>query len=135
VDTEWYRATWECEIEIRRQGKPLQLGIASSILECVQKEAERHPGVHISKVGVKIGELAGVDVDALQFGFECIVKDSALEPLALEVEVIPRLQRCPKCRKEFHMADFDPQCPRCGDFATRCISGEKLDIVYMEVDE
>jgi len=46
------------------------LGIASSILECMQKEAERHPGVHISKVGVKIGELAGVDVDALQFGFE-----------------------------------------------------------------
>ena len=52
-----------------------ELGIASSILECVQKEAERHPGVHISKADVKIGELAGVDVDALQFGFEGIVKD------------------------------------------------------------
>lgn len=51
------------------------LGIASSILECMQKEAERHPGVHISKVGVKIGELAGVDVDACSSASKCIVKD------------------------------------------------------------
>ena len=55
-----------------------ELGIASSILESVQKEGERHPGAHISKVGVKIGELAGVDRDALQFGFEVLVKGTEL---------------------------------------------------------
>lgn len=112
-----------------------ELGIASSILDCVQAEAKRHPGVRITKVGVKVGELAGVDVDALQFGFECIVKDTEWEPLVLEVESIPRMQRCPKCRHEFRMTDYDPQCPQCGEFATQCISGEELDIDYMEVDE
>ncbi len=112
-----------------------ELGIASSILEAVQKESRRHQGMRISKVGVKIGELAGVDVDALQFGFECIVKDTEWEGLALEVESIPRVQRCPKCAQEFRMADFDPRCPKCGEFGTQCISGEELDIAYMEVDE
>ena len=112
-----------------------ELGIATSILECVQKEAERHPEAHISKVGVKVGVLAGVDVDALQFGFECIVKDTEWDGLVLEVESIPRTQRCPKCRNEFRMEGFDPQCPQCGEFATQCISGEELDIAYMEVDE
>jgi hydrogenase nickel incorporation protein HypA/HybF len=112
-----------------------ELGIATSILESVQSAARRNPGVRITKVGVKVGELAGVDVDALQFGFECIVKETEWESLVLEVESIPRVQRCPKCRNEFHMIDFDPQCPRCGEFATQCISGEELDIAYMEVDE
>ncbi len=112
-----------------------ELGIASSILESVQKEAERHAGAHISKVGVKIGELAGVDGDALQFGFEVLVKDTELEPLALELELIPRVQRCSKCAYEFRMTDFDPRCPLCGDTATECISGEELDIAYMELDE
>jgi hydrogenase nickel incorporation protein HypA/HybF len=112
-----------------------ELGIASSILEAVQKEAERHPGAHISKVGVKIGELAGVDRDALQFGFEVLVKDSELEPLVLELESIPRVQRCSKCAYEFRMTDFDPRCPLCGDMATECIGGEELDIAYMEIDE
>lgn len=112
-----------------------ELGIASSILDCVQAEARRHPEVRITKVGVKIGELAGVDVDSLQFGFEAIVKDTEWDGLLLEVESIPRMQRCPKCQHEFRMTDYDPQCPRCGEFATQCISGEELDIAYMEVDE
>ena len=112
-----------------------ELGIASSILDCVQAEARRHPGVRISKVGVKIGELAGVDVDSLQFGFECIVKDTEWERVALDIESIPRVQLCPKCQNEFRMTDFDPECPKCGEFATQCISGEELDIAYMEVDE
>jgi hydrogenase nickel incorporation protein HypA/HybF len=112
-----------------------ELGIATSILESVQAEARRNPDVRITKVGVKIGELAGVDVDALQFGFECLVKDTEWEPLVLEVESVPRVQRCPKCQNEFRMTDYDPQCPKCGEFATRCISGEELDIAYMEVDE
>ena len=112
-----------------------ELGVASSILDSVKKEADRHPGVRITKVGVKIGELAGVDVDALQFGFECLVKETEWDGLVLEVESIPRVQRCPKCKHEFRMPDFDPQCPQCGEFATKCISGEELDIAYMEVDE
>jgi len=112
-----------------------ELGIASSILDCVQAEARRHPKAHITKVGVKIGELAGVDVDCLQFGFEAIVKGTDWEPLVLEVESVPRIQRCPQCRHEFRMTDFDPECPQCGEFATQCISGEELDVTYMEVDE
>ena len=112
-----------------------ELGIASSILEAVEKEAVRHPGTHISKVGVKIGEISGVDRDALQFGFDVLVKDTDLEPLALELEYVPRMQRCSKCAYEFRMTDFDPRCPLCGQFSTECISGEELDIAYMEVED
>ena len=112
-----------------------ELGIAASILDCVQKEAERRPGVHISKVGIKLGELAGVDRDALQFGFEVLVKDTEFQPLELDIESVPRMQRCLKCEYEFRMTEFDPRCPLCADFGTQCVSGEELDIAYMEVDE
>ncbi len=64
-----------------------ELGIAISILESVQSAARRNPGVRITKVGVKIGELAGVDVDALQFGFECMVKDTEWERLVLACRI------------------------------------------------
>ncbi len=111
-----------------------ELGIATSILECVQAEALRHPDGRITKVGVKIGELSGVDRDALQFGFEVLVKDTEWEALVLELESVPRMQRCSKCAYEFRMTDFDPRCPLCGELGTQCISGEELDIVYMEVD-
>jgi hydrogenase nickel incorporation protein HypA/HybF len=111
-----------------------ELGIAASILDCVEAEKQRRLGQHISKVGVRIGELSGVDVDALQFGFECLVKDTEFEPLTLDIEQMPRVQRCPQCGNEFRMTDYDPRCPGCGDFMTRCVSGEELDITYMELD-
>jgi len=112
-----------------------ELGIAASILDCVQAEAKRHEGSHISVVGIRMGEFSGVDADALQFGFECLVKDTELAPLELKIENVPRVQRCPECNNEFRMTDYDPQCPGCGEFMTVCISGEELDIAYMEVDD
>lgn len=112
-----------------------ELGIAASILECVEAEARRRPASHISKVGIKLGELSGVDADALRFGFECLVKDTAFEPLALDIESVPRMQRCPQCGHQFRMTEYDPQCPACGEFMTQCVSGDQLDIAYMEVDE
>jgi hydrogenase nickel incorporation protein HypA/HybF len=112
-----------------------ELGIAASILDCVQAEAQRRPGAHISKVGIRVGELSGVDADALRFGFECLIKDTEFEPLQIAIDMVPRVQRCPQCANEFRMTDYNPQCPRCGEFMTSCISGEELDIAYMEVDE
>ena len=39
-------------------------------------------------VGLRIGELAGVDPESLRFGFEALVKDSDLDPLELRVEYL-----------------------------------------------
>src|ERR1035441_290781 len=75
-----------------------ELGIAASILESVQTEGRRHPEGRITKVGVKIGELSGVDRDALQFGFEVLVKDTEWEPVVLDLEYLPRVQRCTRGR-------------------------------------
>ncbi len=44
------------------------------------------PGMRASAVGLRIGALAGVDAESLRFGFECLVKDSDLDPLRLEVD-------------------------------------------------
>jgi hydrogenase nickel incorporation protein HypA/HybF len=63
-----------------------EMGIASSILEAVRKELHRYPGCRASKVGVRIGEFAGVNGESLRFCFEAIVKGSPAEPLELGIE-------------------------------------------------
>ena len=63
-----------------------EMGIASSILEAVQKELKLYPGHRASKVAVRIGEFAGVDSESLHFCFDAIVKDSPHAPLELEIE-------------------------------------------------
>lgn len=63
-----------------------EVAIAGSILEAVRKEtAARGPGRAV-KVGVRIGEMAGIDPGSLAFCFEVLVKGSDLEPLELAIE-------------------------------------------------
>jgi hydrogenase nickel incorporation protein HypA/HybF len=63
-----------------------EMGIASSVIEAVRAEAGRHPGGRVTKVGLRIGELAGVDAASLTFCFEALVKDTELESAALAIE-------------------------------------------------
>lgn len=63
-----------------------ELSIAASVLDAVRKEVAMRPGTRAVVVGLKIGHLAGVDPDSLQFGFDALVRDSDLDPLQLTVE-------------------------------------------------
>ncbi len=112
-----------------------ELSIAQSILATLEDEATRRPGTRFAKVGVRVGELSGVDPEALAFGFEAMVKGSRWEPLAIEIEYCPRRQQCPSCGEAFHVQSFELACPACGEPRTTCIGGEELEIAYLEVEE
>lgn len=63
-----------------------EMGIACSVLEAVHRELRRYPGHRASKVGLRIGEFAGVDPESLRFCFEAIAKDAKNGSLAVEIE-------------------------------------------------
>jgi Zn finger protein HypA/HybF involved in hydrogenase expression len=77
-----------------------EMGIAASVLDAVHQELHRYAqGLGVSpeagaqrvalpraaKVGLRIGEFAGVDGESLRFCFEAQVKGTELEPLELEI--------------------------------------------------
>jgi Zn finger protein HypA/HybF involved in hydrogenase expression len=61
-----------------------EMGIANSILEAADAEALRYPGHRAAKIGVVIGEYAGVDTESLKFCFEVLAKER--EP-RIELEI------------------------------------------------
>ena len=110
-----------------------ELGIATSILETVEREAAKRPEVHFDIVGLRIGDVAGVDIDSLTFGWECITKDTRWSDLRLEIERIPRKNRCGKCSWIFEVGGIlELHCPRCDAFPTFNVSGDELEIAYIE---
>jgi hydrogenase nickel incorporation protein HypA/HybF len=68
-----------------------ELSIADSILDAVRNESARHGGAHVSKVGLLLGELAGVDRESLSFCFDALVLGTELEPLELDIEFRQRV--------------------------------------------
>ena len=112
-----------------------ELGIANSILEAVQSEMTRRPESRATRVGVRIGELAAVDAESLRFCFDAMKRETDLESLELEIEICPRRHRCGNCGHEFRVRDYDFECPRCHGFSSECLSGDELELKYVEVEE
>jgi len=112
-----------------------ELGIANSILEAAQSEARQHPGALPVKVALRIGELAGVDPDALAFSFQALTSGTPWERVALEIETRPRIQRCCVCGVTFRVVDYQFTCGACGSARTECVGGDELELAYLEMEE
>jgi hydrogenase nickel incorporation protein HypA/HybF len=112
-----------------------ELGIAQSVIETVQKEAALRPEASPTKIAVRIGELAAVDPDALQFSFEALTAGTELEGVRLEIEVCPRRHRCLDCGAEFNIKDLDFRCTACQSTHNECISGDQIELAYLELEE
>jgi hydrogenase nickel incorporation protein HypA/HybF len=111
-----------------------ELSIAESILEAVRKELMNRPGARPIRVGLRIGELAAVDVDSLTFCFEAVLSGTEWEGLQLDARVCPQRRRCKECGGEFDVIAYNATCPACGCNGTKPISGDELDFDYLEVE-
>jgi hydrogenase nickel incorporation protein HypA/HybF len=112
-----------------------ELGIAEETLTAIQRETTRYPKGRVVRAGLRIGELAGVNISALQFAFDAITPGTNCEGMKVEMELVPRQHCCADCGKEFVVREYDFTCPACHCPHTQCIAGEELDLVFVEVEE
>ncbi len=112
-----------------------ELAIAQAILERAQAASERNGGGRVTRIGLRIGEVSGVEPDALSFGLETLCKGTPHEGVVLELERPRRKQRCVACATAFEPEGFAVDCPACGSPASECIAGNELDVVFIELED
>ena len=112
-----------------------EMGIANSVLDAVRTEMTRYPESYPTKVGVRIGEMAAIDPEALRFCFDAMIQETDMASLELDIEICPRRHRCLTCGHEFVVCDYDSSCQQCTSLVTTCISGDELEFAYLEVEQ
>ena len=112
-----------------------EMGIATSILDAARKEAGKRPGSRVLKVGLRVGEWSGVDPESLRFCFDVLAKEEGEPAPELEMEFLPRKNRCPMCGNVFALKKFEIECPRCGAEVTEPVSGDELELAFVELEE
>jgi hydrogenase nickel incorporation protein HypA/HybF len=112
-----------------------ELSIASTVLERAKAASDKNGGARVTKIGLRIGEISGVDADALTFGIEALCKDTPMQGVVLEVERCKRKQRCTACATEFVPEGFLPVCPACRSDMSECIAGKELDVMFYELED
>ncbi len=111
-----------------------ELRIAESILNITLREIESRHLEAVKSVGVRIGALAGINSDSLQFGFEAITVDTPLAGVKLSIEEVPVKGKCNACQKDFEIMEFIFICPHCYSSDITLSQGQELDIAYIETD-
>ncbi len=106
-----------------------ELSIAESIVEAVQ--ARTHED-QVRVVRVRIGKLAAVVPDALEFCFELAACGTPLEGARLEIAERPGRAHCRSCDQEFALPDLVLLCS-CGSADLEILAGRELQVASVEV--
>ena len=111
-----------------------EMSLAEGILKIALEYAEENEAKKVEEIGLLIGEMSGVVVDSLDFGFKMLAKDTIAEGAKLVVKEIPLIGRCTKCGEEMHVDHYDFWCKKCGDGVLEIISGREMQVEYLEVE-
>ena len=112
-----------------------EVSLMKNMLEMVTRAAEREGGGPVRTIHLRIGELSGVNEDALRFAFEVLSRGTVAEGGALEFETVPVVARCRECTAEFRPRDLVFFCPACNGSDIEIVTGREMEVDYINIDD
>lgn len=109
-----------------------EYSIVQALIERVAQEAAAHPGAVVRRLELRVGELAGVEVDLLTTAFETFREGTCCAQAGLRIERVAVRWECPGCA-----APVPPgtmlRCPTCARPA-RLAAGDELHLDRIEME-
>ena len=113
-----------------------ELSIAASIVEAVAESAAAYPGARVRAVRLRVGALASVVEDSLQFCWQLAAEDTSLAGSRLVINKLPVIVHCDACGVNAEIDGVQSfRCPRCGELATDLRQGRELEIESIELED
>ena len=105
------------------------LGIVDIAATTVQK-ANAHT---VDRIELEIGELAGIETDALLFAWDAAIKNTVLARAMRDIRHVPGKARCLDCGEVFDMHELYDPCPKCNNYLNEIIQGRELKVKALTV--
>lgn len=112
-----------------------ELSIAASIVEAVTETASGYAGAQVLVVRLRVGALAAVVEDSLQFCWGVTTEGTPLAGARLEVRSMPVVVHCASCGVDSEISVQSFRCPLCGLPAGDLRQGRELEIESIEIEE
>lgn len=110
-----------------------ELALMEELMNLVAETARERRARSVTTIRLEVGDMSGVDPDALRFAFDAVVHDTLAEHATLEIERVPVIAVCPACAAEFAPEDVVYACPICGDVSAEIRRGTELTLVSVEI--
>ena len=113
-----------------------EMGIATEIVRIVTASIPADVvKPKVARINLKVGKLAAVVPQSLQFCFEIAAKDGPVEGAELHIEQIDVSARCNQCAHLWEITEPAFKCPECQSGSIEMLSGRELDIDTIELLE
>ncbi len=103
-----------------------ELSIAMALVRQLEEVCAREKGMGVSSVSLLVGDLSGVDPDALAFAFPSACEGTVCQGAHLLIERIPAHARCLDCEAECVPRFAIRVCERCGSRKVKLDKGQEL---------
>jgi hydrogenase nickel incorporation protein HypA/HybF len=110
-----------------------ELSIAISLVEVASEKARELGDVQVDVLHLRLGPLAGVVREALEFSFGMAAEGTALAGARLEIEDVPLTVMCPRCAEPRELQGFPLLCPVCETPTPEILHGRELELAALEV--
>lgn len=108
-----------------------ELSIVMSIVETAEEKVKENHAQSVESIDLVIGDLAGVENEALDFAWESAVKNTVLHSAKRNVIYVPARAKCLECDCEFEIKELYDECPLCGEHLLQIVQGKELQIKSM----
>ena len=113
-----------------------ELSIVTSIVETVTESLTAYPGARVLEVRLRVGALASVVPDSLEFCYGIASEGTPLEGSRLVVNVLPVVVHCERCAQDAELDGVQSfRCPRCGEPSNDLRQGRELEIESIEIED
>jgi hydrogenase nickel incorporation protein HypA/HybF len=112
-----------------------ELSIAQNIVDIIGQYVRDEQAAEVRQVKVRIGPLAGIVADSLDFCFGAIVAGTPLANARLAFEETAIRSSCGGCGRIFEVESAEYACPGCGSAEVTVVSGTELQVVEIELSD
>ncbi|PWC39365.1 hydrogenase maturation nickel metallochaperone HypA [Azospirillum sp. TSO35-2] len=111
-----------------------EMAICESLLQAMEEAGRANGFTRVRKVRLEIGRFAGVEIEALRFGFDVVTRGSLADGAELAVLEVPGRGWCFDCNDTVPLEDRLSSCPRCGGDWLQPSGGTEMTIKDLEVE-
>ncbi len=110
-----------------------EMSLCEGILQIVEDAARREGFSQVRRIRLEVGRLAGVEIGALEFAFDVVMRGSVAEGAALEIIELPGRALCFSCGETVEVVSRLDPCPLCGGARLAPSGGDEMRIRDLEV--
>ncbi len=111
-----------------------EMSLCEGVLRILEENAGARGYRRVRKVWLEIGDLAGVDPDAMRFAFAAVSGGTLADSASLEIVAVPGKAWCVDCAAEVAVNERFDACPACGGYGLRLTGGDELRVKELEVE-